>query len=231
MKKSIVVMIATLLLTSVLLAACGSTPLTADQVLQKMAENGKNLKTGHTQMDINMTAAEQTVTMNAVGVFENPDKSYLNLTLLGSSVQMLVLSPTEVYQRASESEAWVQSDASGSDQAGSVYDFTKNPEQLLKYYHNATLLTEEQVDGVDCYHVSFELDVMEMMKAAGISETTLAGIVFTGPAQVESWIGKSDFFTRKLNEKFVMTTEGQEVSMDVLVSLTEINQPVEIPTP
>jgi hypothetical protein len=45
-------------------------------------------------------------------------------------------------------------------------------------------------------------------------------VVVKGPAQMESWIGRSDFFTRKQTSKFIMVSGGQEITMDVLVSLT-----------
>ena len=113
-----------------------------------------------------------------------------------------------------------------------MFDFTKNPKQLLKYYKNAKLLPEESVEGCSsCFYVSFDLDVAGMMKAAGVSETVLQEVEFKGPAQVEAWIGKSDFFTRKQTSKFVMVSGGREVTMDILVSQTEINKPVVIPSP
>jgi len=232
MKKIFFVLVASLFLLSALLVSCSPAALTADQIIQKMAENGKNLKTGHVQMDMNMSVGTQSVKMTSTGIFENPNKSYLSVSMLDQSIQVLSLSPTDIYQRASETDAWVKSTANVSDQAGNMFDFTKNPDQLLKYYKNAKLLPDESVDGsIPCYHVSFELDVAGMMKAAGVSDTVLQGVEFKGPAQVEAWIGKSDFFTRKQNSQFIMVSSGQEITVDVLVSQTEINQPVEIPTP
>lgn len=231
MKKNLLLLTTILLLSGVALAACTPTPLTAEQVLQKLVDNAAKLKTGHTEMVMDMSAEGQTITMNAAGVFETPDKSYLTLTLLGQTMQMLVLSPTEIYQRATDADAWVLSETAGTEQVTNVYDFSKNPEFLLKHYSNAQLLAEEQVDGVDCYHLTFDLDVLEMLKESGIDQATLEGVTFPGPAKIEAWIGKADFFSRKVVEKFVMNSMGQEVTMDIVVTQTAINQPVEIPTP
>jgi hypothetical protein len=232
MKKSFFVFVAALFLCSALLVSCSPAPLTADQVVQKMAQNGKNLKTGHLQMDMNMTVGTESVKITTTGVYENPDKSYLTVSLLGQSLQVLSLSATEIYQRASETDTWVKSNAGASAQAGNIYDFTKNPEQLLKYYTNAKLLPEESVDGSPAdYHVSFELDVAGMIKVSGVDAATLAQVEFKGPALVEAWIGKTDFFTHKQISKFIMAASGQEITMEVIVSQTEINKPVVIPTP
>ncbi len=232
MKKSFFVLVAALFLFSVLLVSCSPAALTAEQVIQKMAENGKNLKTGHLQMEMNMSVASQSVQLTSIGVFENPDKSYQTVSVLDKSMQVLSLSPTEIYQRVSETDAWVKSNVDVSGQIGNIYDFTKKPEQLLKFYKNAKLLPEESVDGSPSnYHVSFDLDVAGMLKAAGIDAAALAQVEFKGPAQVEAWIGKTDFFTIKQISKFVMSSGGQEVTMEVIVTQTDINKPVVIPTP
>lgn len=231
MKKSIFVIIAILLLGSVVLSACNPTSLTADQVLQKMAESSKNLKTGQTTMEMTMTAAGESLTMTSEGVFENPEKSYQTISMFGITQQVLTLSLTEMYTRASDADTWEKMDVSGNEQMNDILDFSKNPEQLVKFYKNATLLTEENVNGVDCYHISFDLDVAEMLKSAGISEDDLGGVAFAGPAQVESWISKADFFNHKLIEKFTMTSVGEEINTEVTVTISGHNQPVEIPTP
>ena len=50
-------------------------------------------------------------------------------------------------------------------------------------------------------------------------------------AQVESWVGTQDFFSRRVSQKFTLVAEGQEVDVESVVNITQINQPVEIPTP
>lgn len=231
MKKSIFAIIAVLLLGGFFLAACNQTPLTADQVLQKMAEKSKELKTGQTTMEMTMTAGGESLIMTSEGVFENPEKSYQTVSMLGVTQQVLTLSLTEMYTRASDAEAWVKMDVSGNEQMNDLFDFSKNPEQLVKFYKNATMLTDEKVNGVDCYHISFDLDMVEMLKSANISEEDMGGVSFSGPAKVESWISKADFFNHKMTEKFTMISTGQEINTEVTVTVSGHNQPVEIPTP
>jgi hypothetical protein len=232
MKRTFFIIIAALFLFGSLLVSCSPAALTADQVIQKMAENGKNLKTGHLQMDLNMSIAGQSMQITSTGIFEKPDKSYLTMSLLGKSMQILTFSPTEFYQRESDTDAWVKSDASISGQTGSIYDFTKNPEQLLKFYKNAKLLPEESVEGSPAnYHVNFDLDMAGLMKASGINEAIMSQIEFKDPAKLEVWISKTDFFVRKQISKFAMSSSGQEITMEVLVSQTEFNKPVVFPTP
>ena len=222
-----------LLLFSLVLASCAPVALTADQVIQKMADNGKNLKTGQITLDMDMTLAGSTININSTGAFENPDKSFLTMNMMGATVQVLVLSPTEIYTRQGETGAWQKSTAGAESQTGSLYDFTKDPELLLKYYRNAKLLPEKQVAECTsaCYHVSLELDVAQMFEASGITQSTLQNVKFPSPANVELWVGKSDFFAHHQESTFTMNINGQDVSVKVVVSQTGINQPVTIPTP
>ena len=232
MRKAFLVTSIVLILVSALtLAACAPKELTADEVVQKMADNSKKLKTGHTDMQMNINAAGQSITGSMQGVFENPDKSLISMDLLGTHVEVLSISPTEVYQRPSSDQAWQKVPQNTTSQFGNALDISKDPEKLLKYYQNLKLIGKETIDEVECYHLSFELDLLQVMTGLGVNTATLAGASFKGPAVIESWVGSQDFFTRKMNEKFTMLSQGQEVVVDATVRLTELNQPVEIPTP
>jgi hypothetical protein len=233
MKKSYLLLILFFLFSALLLSSCAPAALTADQVIQKMADNGKNLKTGQISLDMDMTLAGSTININSTGAFENPDKSFLTMNMMGATVQVLVLSPTEIYTRQGETGAWQKSNAGAESQTGSLYDFTKDPELLLKYYKNAKFLPDKQVAECTsaCYHVSLELDVAQMFAASGITQSTLQNVIFPSPADVELWIGKSDFFVHHQESTFTMNINGQDVSVKVVVSQTGINQPVTIPTP
>jgi len=232
MKKPILVSFITLFVVAAfVLTACAPKVLTAEQVVQKMAGNSKNLKTGHSDLQMKISAAGQTLTGSMQGVFENPNKSFITMDFTGTHMEVLTLSPTEIYQRASASQAWQKAPQSVVDQYGNAFDLTKDPEKLLKYYQNLKLVGKETINGVDIYHLSFELDMLAVMKAFGVNMASMSGVDFKGPAFIESWVGSADFFTRKMTEKFIMTSEGQEVNVEVTVNLTELNKPVEIPTP
>lgn len=232
--KKITLLLFVVLLVSFLLVSC-STPikLTADQILQKMAENGKNLKTGQITLDMEMSLGGSSINIDSTGVFENPDRSFMTMNMMGSKVQVLVLSPTEIYTRQGESGSWIRSPNAAETQTGSLYDFTKNPELLLKYYKNAKLLEEKSIleCTAACYHISFELDVAELFKATGATQSSLQNVKFSAPAEVELWIDKTDFFTRRQESSFEMNVNGQDVNVEVIVSQSGINQPVTIPSP
>lgn len=233
MKRIYFFFILIVLFPSLLLSSCSSAALTADQVIQKMAENGKNLKTGQITLDMDMSLSGSTIKIKSNGVFENPDKSFLTMNMMGTTLQVLVLSPTQVYTRQGETGKWQKSTANAESQTGSLYDFTKNPELLLKYYKNAKLLPEKQVAECTsaCYHVGFELDIADMFAASGMTQLALQNVKFSSPANVEVWIGKSDFFTHHQESTFTMNINGQDVSVKVMVGQTGINQPVTIPMP
>lgn len=233
MKKLSLLLFSVLLVSCLLVSCSAPAKLTADQILQKMAENGKNLKTGQITLDMEMFVAGSSIKINSTGVFENPDRSFMTMNMMGSQVQVLVLSPTEIYTRQGESGSWTRSPDAAETQTGSLYDFTKNPELLLKYYKNAKLLEEKSITECTaaCYHISFELDVAELFKATGASQTSLQNVRFSAPAEVELWIDKADFFTRRQESSFDMLVNGQDVDVEVVVTQAGINQPVTIPSP
>jgi len=233
MKKFSFFMILLLSVSFLLISCSAPAKLTADQVLQKLAENSKNLKTGQITLDMEMSVAGSSININSTGVFENPDKSFLTMDMMGNTIQVLVLSPTEVYTRQDESGSWTKSPAAAEAQTGSLYDFTRNPELLLKYYKNAKLLEEKAIPecSAACYHLSFELDVSELFNATGDMQSALQNVKFSAPALVELWIDKTDFFTRRQESNFAMEVNGQEVEVEAVITQTGINQPVTIPSP
>lgn len=220
-------------LVVLLIASCAPAALTADQVIQKLADNGKNLKSGQIALDMDMTLGSSNIKITSTGVFENPDRSFLTMKTMGTTVQVLVLSLTEIYTRQGESGAWKRSPASAESQTGSLYDFTKDPQLLLKYYKNARLLPENPVAECTsaCYHVGFDLDVAQMFAASSATQAILQNVKFPALANVELWVGKSDFFAHHQESTFTMSINGQEVRVKVVVAQTGINQPVTIPTP
>ena len=234
MKKiSLFLILSVLLITPVLISCSPPAILTADQVLQKMAENSKNLKTGEITLDMEMSIGGSSIKIDSTGVFENPDKSFMTMNMMGSTVQVLVLSPKEIYTRQGESGKWTRSPDAAETQTGSLYDFTKNPELLLKYYKNAELLPEKSTSECtkDCYHVSFELDVAELFSATGAMQSALQNVKFSAPAEVKLWIDKSDFFTHRQESSFNMNVNNQDVEVKVIITQAGINQPVTIPSP
>jgi outer membrane lipoprotein-sorting protein len=230
-KQRTVSQVLAVLLAILALAACAPKELTAQEIVQKMADNSENLKTGHMDMTLNLSAAGQSISGNSLGVFENPDKSYMVMELLGAHVEVLTLSPTEIYTRTNTSDAWQSAPADATGQFGGVTDITRNPQKLLSLYQNLQLLGTETIDGTECYHLSFELDLLEVMEATGVNMESMQGASYKGLAQVESWVGTQDFFGRRVSQKFTLVAEGQEVDVESIVNVTQINQPVEIPTP
>lgn len=234
MKKiSLFLLLSVILISPVLISCSPSAALTADQIVQKMAENSKNLKTGEITLDMEMSIGGSSIKIDSTGVFENPDKSLMTMNMMGSTVQVLVLSPDEIYTRQGESGKWTRSPNAAETQTGSLYDFTKNPELLLKYYQNAKLLPEKSTPACTaaCYHVSFELDVAELFKASGAMQSSLQNVKFNAPADVELWIDKTDFFTRRQESSFDMNVNNQDVEVKVVITQSGINQPVTIPSP
>jgi len=220
-----------ILLAMLIVVACAPKELTAQEIVQKMADNSENMKTGHMDMTLNLSAAGQSISGTSSGVFENPDKSYMVMDLLGAHVEVLTLSPTEIYQRAASTDAWQRAPEDATGQFGGTTDISRNPGKLLSFYQNLKLLGTETIDGTECYHLGFELDLLEVMETMGVNMESMGGASYKELAQVESWVGTQDFFGRKVSQKFTLVAEGQEVDVESIINITQINQPVEIPTP
>lgn len=211
--------------------------LTADQVLQKLMENSRNLESGHINLVMEMGAQEEIITSTSNGVFKNPDRLFVDTEFFFQTGQILSLSISEVYFRQYESDSWQETDAAALLYTGSLFDFTRNPRMIEGMYQNARLLEETPVrDCSDCYHVGFEMDLTKFIMKTYTSQSDIADAetlqeIFKEPSRLELWIDKTDFFILRHHAAFPMVMDDEDVAVELMITLTEINQPVTIPTP
>jgi outer membrane lipoprotein-sorting protein len=217
------------LLLSTLACAVGGKQLTAQEVLNESSQKGQEIKTAKMEMTINMKMQGMSLAMTANGVIEAPDKVYMTMNAAGQNIEILVLSKDEMYMKMPGADSWTPVPADQMGQTGMNTDILSQL-KLGDIAQNPKLEAEEKVDGVDCYHVSFEIDMAKYMENFGQS---MEGMI--DPSQptvnVQMWVGKSDLLVRKLTMGLKLNVQGAAAEADYVILMKDYNQPVEIPTP
>jgi hypothetical protein len=163
------------------------------------------------------------------GRFQNPEQFYLQLNFAGDAVEILSLSPLEYYWRLPGGSTWEPTTAGEVNKLYTV----SSPLELLKLEGmalNLQKLDNEQVDGVDCYHIRFDLDMAKYIEMIGYS--SLGPIDLnraTGIVQI--WAGRDDMLFRQTRIEIVSTESGDDSSIKEKWVFYNFNEPVEIPKP
>lgn len=235
MKNQFAKILSFILLASVLaltLGACNALkPMTAMEVMQKSVDNTNQVKSLKYQLTVGIDAAGQALEMEGDGVVQMPDQSYATMDVLGQTVETLQLGKEEVYVRTAGTEAWQPVTQDQLAQSGLNTDVLSQQNMYFEFYQDAQLGEEEQVNGVDCYHVTFDLDLTglldKMMQAEVRSMIDTTG----GSAFGESWVSKKDLLIQKVSITMNYVIQGQAVKSTTLMEYSDFNEPVEIPTP
>ena len=118
---------------------------------------------------------------------------------------------------------WVDESVSGGWNSGPIAPFASNPArwvELLQFYSSPILLAEERISGVDCYHVSFAVDL----------EPGWLGL-FSGGGTGEAWISKADLTLVKANYNLRYEGARESATMHLTLELSELNESVTIVAP
>jgi hypothetical protein len=118
---------------------------------------------------------------------------------------------------------WVDESVSGGWNSGPVAPFASNPArwvELLQFAGNPTALGEERINGVDCYHLEFAVDL----------EPSWLGL-FSGGGTGEAWISKADFSLVKATYDLQYEGARESATMQLALELSELNEPVSIEAP
>jgi pimeloyl-ACP methyl ester carboxylesterase len=118
---------------------------------------------------------------------------------------------------------WEDDTAPGGWNMGPIAPFSSNPAnwlELSQFYSNATSLGDEEVNGVECYHVEFAVTIPAGW--LGLS---------SGGGSGEAWISKSDYSVVKA--MYDVEYEGSREGGDMILTLElwEFNEPVTIVAP
>jgi hypothetical protein len=162
------------------------------------------------------------------GQYKNPDQSYLKLTSVGTNFEILSLSLDKTYMKDPASGNWQPISSSDLAQSGFSANYFQQQLELLKAYDQPKLIGSEEIDGVKCSHIQFEISSSLLSEVFLRSILTgakdLTGLQING----EIWIGKQDALTRK---SVVEINIGQAYKMTTTLTYKEFNSEITFPIP
>lgn len=234
MKKTLWSLIALLTIFSVLLTAC-NTPqtaqLSAEEILVKSQEKSAAMKTAQIKMVMDMTASGMKFSLNAEGVVESPDKAHLKMSLMGQTIEVLTLSSTETYMKTGTAWEKIPADQMQSS-SGMNTNLAIQQSELLKYLKNLSYKNIEKIGGVDCYHLTFDMDMQKALELAmGESGASSLGEIKSTTTTGEMWVGVDDFYTRKLTFTMNLEVQAQKMDLTMTLEMSEFDKPVTFPNP
>jgi hypothetical protein len=243
--KRFSILLAVVLALVLLLPACGTPALTAQQILEKTFANMSEVNTVSFTMTEDMSFMGQTMNASASGYSQPPDKSYSTLTMSYGgttyTTETLQVGPGEVYMRMSGDPSWTlaSADQTATTDNAIMFYAKADPEQAKQWYLNPVLQGIETADGVRCYKLAYELDAetaFEQILSGLAGSLESAGVTITpGESTGVMYIGVNDFLVYKNTGTITMTIEVQGASVDLAVDIeahfTDFNKPVTFPTP
>jgi hypothetical protein len=118
---------------------------------------------------------------------------------------------------------WVDESVSGGWNSGPIAPFASNPARwvgLLQFYQNPVLVGEETVNGVQCYHLEFEVSL----------EPGWMGL-FSGGGTGQAWVSAADFVLVRAVYDLQYEGSRESATMHLDLELSEVNEPVDIEAP
>lgn len=209
--------------------------LTANELLTRSSEAIKDVKTLYIKITITSGSGGISIEINGEGVVEQPDKSYIEMNVFGQTIEMLMLSETEVYIKQPGSTNWEQvsldqlNQVGGLSQVGGLNIDVIQQLGVIDFANNTNLGNAETIDGVDSYHITFNIDMEKYLSQLGEFGTQID--VNTAKGTGELWVGKVDYLPRKFLFNLDASIQGVTINASTLLTLSKFNQPVDIPSP
>lgn len=216
-----------LLACAILLSACNSAAGT-DRLMRSALSNIENVSSLSYDLEVNLWQTIYLVQVTGTGQYKNPDRSYLKLSSLGTSFEILSPSTDKIYIKDPVSGSWLPFSAANLAQSGFSPDYLRQQVTLLKAYSQPKSLGSEEIDGIKCAHIHFEIDPARLSEGllrsmlAGV--TDLTGIKITG----EIWIGKKDLLPRK---SVVVIDTDQNYKLTTTIAYHGFNEETPFPKP
>jgi hypothetical protein len=155
-------------------------------------------------------------TMSGEGVLLLPDRAHFEglLSYDQAPVETIIIGATGYWVDESLSSGW---------SVGPIAPFVSNPArwvELLEFYESPTLVGQEMLNGVDCYHLQFAVTF----------EPGWMGL-FSGGGTGEAWISTQDFSLAKA--VYAVEYEGvrESGSLNLSFELSDLDEPVIIEAP
>lgn len=215
-----------------LLSACNALkPMTAMEIMQKAVENTNQLQTVRYKMTVDASAAGQAMQLKGEGMVQLPNKAYAKMEMLGQTVETLQLSKDEIYARQAGTSEWQAVTADQLSQSGLNTDVISQQNTYFEFYRDAALAEKTQINGVDCYHITFNLDLDGLMKKMMQAEVLAMIDTSNGSGKGEAWVSQKDLLIQRVTIEMNYAIQGQAVSSKTTMDYSDFNEPVELPTP
>lgn len=193
-------------------------------VITRMGE----IPTMHFTMSALLEGGTQPITLLGEGWSKGKDEYHYKITIDGQVSERRALSPTDLYLKAPGSDTWQRVP---EDEMAQYADTPVSQIQFIASAAlNPTLLGEENVDGVDCYHISFDLDMSKYLTTFSPEMSTQVDLT-TATGKSEIWIGKADSLIRKWIFDLTYSVQGTPTRAQSTFLYNEFNSPVFLPDP
>jgi WD40 repeat protein len=194
-------------------------PLPPADIFLKNQTAMDELKSSHVTMDMTVESGGQTFDVQMDGVGELPDRFYFRATSGQQTYELVTRDGDHIFMRNPDSKLWIQTP--GTEQSTGYMEWDK-------FAKSPRLVGIEKLDGIDAYHVAYDVDMGKLAQ----SDRSLANVL--GLARIEAvgeaWFGRDDFFTRRVT--LAMTMEmGSRVTYSIEMNMSDFNAPVQIPEP
>jgi len=203
--------------------------LTAREILDKSTEAMKSVKTMSFQLTVTSGSAGISIEINGEGVVEQPDKAYLKMDYAGQTIEVLTLSKTEAYIKQSGSTTWEPIAAEQLNQLVGMNVDILQQLGIAGFAHEIYLAGTETIEGVDCYYLTFVVDMAKYLAQLGEAGAQID--VNTSEGTGEFWIDKEGFLMRKFLFNIDAAVQGVTVNASTDIIMSKFNEPVEIPSP
>ena len=185
--------------------------LTADEILSRSAEKMSGVTSAHIIFEqqvlgVFTRTGRGDVMLPARAQFEGADdgKEHVEFIIIGARGY------------------WRDDAAPGGWNGGPVRSFTSNPARwvpLSQYYSSPTRLADDTINGIDCYHLQFTVNL----------DPGKTGV--SGAGTGEAWIAKVDYSLLKAIYDLQYQSFRDSGSMKLTLELSQLNKPVSIVPP
>jgi hypothetical protein len=220
---------AAVMIGAVLISACQAAPAPQD-IMKNSLQSMQQLKSvtfEYTVAQTNDTAGQN---LQTNGIYEAPDKVYTTSTYQGSSIEILVVSANDMYERATGDTGFSPLPAEALSTTGLSANPFAGQLKMMQSYKNVKQVGIEKIDSIDCYHVTFDLDMKQAMAASIFGDVPGAATV-TGTANGEAWVGVKDGQQHKTLMRLVVNGSGGNGTIEFTSHYTKFNEPVTFPKP
>jgi outer membrane lipoprotein-sorting protein len=202
--------------------------MSANEILTQSQEAMVNLSSFAYAIQTRLNSGILRVTANGQGVYQAPDKMYMTLNALGQEFQILIDGSSGILIKLPGSSAWTQLTPDVAAQMGGNLDI-RSQIKVAEYASSPTVVGEETIDGVECYVIQYNIDVNKLFELNPAISSLLDPVSTNGDGK--AWIGKGDFYLRKLLFEGTTNVQESQVSTRTVLKFHSFNQPVVIPSP